>query len=101
MPDITIADLSRYRLHKAGEMLVSARRDVEAEDYASANNRAYYCIFHTMRDACGTGLGWPGFQETLRSHIAVYPAVSQNRHLPKGVWKTHHKCFTHPQPKRL
>ena len=49
MPDITIADLSQYRLHKAGEMLVSARRDIEAGDYASANNRAYYCIFHAMR----------------------------------------------------
>jgi uncharacterized protein (UPF0332 family) len=49
VPDITIADLSQYRLHKAGEMLVSARRDIEAGDYASANNRAYYCIFHAMR----------------------------------------------------
>lgn len=49
MPDITVADLSRYRLQKAGEMLVSARRDMDAEDYASANNRAYYCIFHAMR----------------------------------------------------
>lgn len=49
MPNITVADLSRYRLQKAGEMLVSARRDMDAEDYASANNRAYYCIFHAMR----------------------------------------------------
>lgn len=49
MPDITVADLSRYRLQKAGKMLVSARRDMDAEDYASANNRAYYCIFHAMR----------------------------------------------------
>lgn len=49
MPNITVADLSRYRLQKAGEMLVSARRDMDAEDYASANNRAYYCVFHAMR----------------------------------------------------
>lgn len=49
MPDITRIDLSRYRLQKAKEMLASAKRDVNAEDYASANNRAYYAIFHAMR----------------------------------------------------
>ena len=42
-------DLSKYRLSRAGDMLKTARRDLEAEDYASANNRAYYCIFHAMR----------------------------------------------------
>ena len=47
MPDQV--DLSRYRLNKASEMLATARRDMNAEDYASANNRAYYCIFHAMR----------------------------------------------------
>ena len=47
MPDQV--DLSRYRLDKASEMLATARRDMNAEDYASANNRAYYCIFHAMR----------------------------------------------------
>ena len=30
-------------------MLASAKRDMDAEDYASANNRAYYAVFHTMR----------------------------------------------------
>lgn len=30
-------------------MLLSAKRDFEAQDYTSANNRAYYCIFHAMR----------------------------------------------------
>ena len=30
-------------------MLATAMRDMTAEDYASANNRAYYCIFHVMR----------------------------------------------------
>ena len=41
--------LSKYRLERAGEMLKTARRDLDAGDYASANNRAYYCIFHAMR----------------------------------------------------
>jgi len=30
-------------------MLKAALRDMENEDYASANNRAYYSIFHAMR----------------------------------------------------
>ena len=49
MPEITALKLAWYRLQKAGEMLESAKRDMAAEDYASANNRAYYCIFHSMR----------------------------------------------------
>ncbi len=49
MPDLTLVDLSKYRLAKAAETLVTAKRDLAAEDYASANNRAYYCIFHAMR----------------------------------------------------
>lgn len=42
-------DLSKYRLERAKEMLKTAQRDLDAGDYASANNRAYYCIFHSMR----------------------------------------------------
>ena len=42
-------NLSQYRLDKAAEMLAAAQRDAREQDYASANNRAYYCIFHTMR----------------------------------------------------
>ena len=49
MSDPARIDLSKYRLARAGEMLKTACRDLEAEDYASANNRAYYCIFHAMR----------------------------------------------------
>ena len=49
MLDAARIDLSKYRLERAGEMLKTARRDLDAGDYASANNRAYYCIFHAMR----------------------------------------------------
>lgn len=49
MPDAERIALSKYRLERAGEMLKTARRDLDAGDYASANNRAYYCIFHAMR----------------------------------------------------
>ena len=49
MPDMTLIGLSRYRLAKAAETLETAKRDMHAKDFASANNRAYYCIFHAMR----------------------------------------------------
>ena len=49
MLERTRKELSQYRLQKAQEMLTTARRDWDAQDYASANNRAYYCIFHSMR----------------------------------------------------
>ena len=49
MADVTRQDLSKYRLAKAAEMLATAKRDLAAGDFASANNRAYYCIFHAMR----------------------------------------------------
>lgn len=49
MPDRFLIDLSKYRLEKSAEMLAAALRDLDGNDYASANNRAYYCIFHAMR----------------------------------------------------
>ena len=49
MPETNRIGLSRYRMKKAFDMLQTAKRDWDAEDYASANNRAYYCVFHTMR----------------------------------------------------
>lgn len=49
MPDTTRIDLSKYRLEKAEAVLETAKRLLDDEDYASANNRAYYSIFHAMR----------------------------------------------------
>lgn len=49
MRDERFDALSRYRLERAEAMLSSAKRDLDAGDYASANNRAYYCLFHAMR----------------------------------------------------
>ena len=64
--------LSQYRLSRAEEMLMIARRDAEAQNYASANNRAYYCIFHTMRAV----LALDG--EDFKRHSAVISRFSQN-----------------------
>lgn len=72
MPEITRIELSKYRLQKAKEMFNSAQRDYAFEDYASANNRAYYCIFHAMRAV----LALDG--EDFKKHSAVIAKFSQN-----------------------
>ena len=53
-------------------MLVSAKRDMEAADYASANNRAYYAIFHAMRAV----LALDG--EDFKKHSAVIARFTLN-----------------------
>lgn len=53
-------------------MLVTAQRDADAEDYASANNRAYYCIFHAMRAV----LALDG--EDYKKHSAVISRFTLN-----------------------
>lgn len=72
MRDETRVDLSRYRMQKAEEMLVSSKREFEAGDYASANNRAYYSIFHMLRAV----LALDG--EDYKKHSAVISHFSQN-----------------------
>lgn len=72
MLDRSVIDLSRYRLDKAAEMLGTAQRDAAAEDYASANNRAYYCIFHAMRAV----LALDG--EDYKKHSAVISRFTLN-----------------------
>ena len=72
MPDYSRKDLSEYRLRKSAEMLASMRRDMDAGDYASANNRAYYSIFHAMRAV----LALDG--EDFKKHSAVISCFSKN-----------------------
>lgn len=69
---MTKIDLSRYRMQKARDMLASAKRDMAAEDYASANNRAYYAIFHAMRAV----LALDG--EDYKKHSAVISRFTLN-----------------------
>ncbi len=44
----TREDLALYRIQTAKENLRSARILLNAEEYKSANNRAYYAIFHAI-----------------------------------------------------
>lgn len=72
MLDPALIDLSRYRLEKAAEMLEAAKRDFKEADYASANNRAYYCLFHAMRAV----LALDG--EDYKKHSAVIARFTMN-----------------------
>ena len=72
MPDTTRVDLSKYRYQKAIEMLESAKRELASNSYATANNRAYYCIFHSMRAV----LAMDG--EDYKKHSAVISRFMQN-----------------------
>jgi uncharacterized protein (UPF0332 family) len=40
---------AKYRLEKARSCLVVAVLNMDAEEFPSAANRSYYCIFHAMR----------------------------------------------------
>lgn len=88
MPDITKVDLSRYRFQKAEEMLASAKRDMEAKDYASANNRAYYAIFHAMRAV----LALDG--EDFKKHSAVIARFTLNYLKPEILPREYSKLIS-------
>lgn len=88
MPDITRIDLSRYRLQKTKEMLASAKRDMDAEDYASANNRAYYAIFHAMRAV----LALDG--EDYKKHSAVIARFTLNYLKPEILPREYSKLIS-------
>ena len=65
-------DLSKYRLEKSHDMLKAALRDMGNEDYASANNRAYYSIFHAMRAVLALE------QKDFKKHSAVIAQFTQS-----------------------
>ena len=88
MPDITKIDLSRYRMRKAQEMLASAKRDIAVKDYASANNRAYYAIFHAMRAV----LSLDG--EDYKKHSAVISRFTLNYLKPEIFTREYGKLIS-------
>lgn len=49
MPHDNKMDLAHYRMNRAEETLNAAKRELHAEDYRTANNRAYYAVFHAIR----------------------------------------------------
>lgn len=49
LPESTPLDLASYRLSRAKDLLQDARLLFNADQWASANNRAYYSLFHALR----------------------------------------------------
>ena len=41
--------LSKYRIDEAYELLTSGKKHLKMNEYKTANNRAYYSVFHAMR----------------------------------------------------
>ena len=76
MPETSRVDLSKYRLQKAEDMLKTAKKVMDAGDYATANNRAYYCLYHAMRAVIALD------EEDYKKHSAVnrtfFRKVSEN-----------------------
>ena len=71
--------LSAYRMEKADDMLQSAKIELHEEHYASASNRAYYCLFHAMRAV----LAMDG--EDFKKHSGVISRFSQNYLKPEII----------------
>ncbi|MCL2604804.1 MAG: HEPN domain-containing protein [Defluviitaleaceae bacterium] len=44
-----LSDISKYRFEQAEQCLETSKANISLEDYKSAANRSYYCIFHAMR----------------------------------------------------
>lgn len=45
----TKKDLASHRLSMAKEYLITAKRDLDNEDYKASASRSYYAIFHSIR----------------------------------------------------
>lgn len=69
-------------------MLASAKRDIDAEDYASANNRAYYAVFHAMRAV----LALDG--EDYKKHSAVIARFTLNYLRPEILPQKYSKLIS-------
>lgn len=77
--EATSADLAKYRLEKTRVMLADARLLFEANQLASANNRAYYCIFHTIRAVLALR------EMDFRKHSAVISAFNRD-YIREGIF---------------
>ena len=83
-----LIDLSKYRLEKAKDMLKAALRDLDNKDYTSANNRAYYSIFHGMRAVLALE------QKDFKKHSAVIAQFMQSYLKPETLPKKYGSLIT-------
>lgn len=81
-------DLCCYRLDKARKCLSSAKVLVRSEDYCSAANRSYYCIFHCIRSL----LALEGVDFSKHSGVMAY---FQTNYVKTGIFeKEYSKILT-------
>ena len=71
LPESSPLALAAYRLEKAWNLLKDAQLLLEAGQWSSANNRAYYALFHGMRALLATQL------MDFRKHSAVISAYNK------------------------
>ena len=88
MDEQTKIDLARYRISRAEEVLSTARSVQTLGDYYTANNRAYYCVFHTIRAL----LALDG--EDYKKHSAVIAKFDQN-YVKTGVFSADFSKIVH------
>jgi len=59
-------ELSKIRLQKSKKCYLSAIQDIREEDYDSANNRAYYSMYHAIRSLLALeGLDFKKHSQTI------------------------------------
>ena len=79
--DRTKYDLSRYRIEQAEKCIISAKRNLDAEDYEDAANRSYYGIFHSMRAVLALD------EINFKKHSAVI-GYFRREYIKTGIFET-------------
>ena len=74
-------DYAKYRMERAREDLDAAHLLFDAGNYRIANNRAYYAIFHAMRDV----LVFDNFDSSKHSGVI---AEFRRRYIKEGIFPT-------------
>ena len=77
----TNKDLSNYRLEQAGRCLRTAKLNFTDDDYKSAANRSYYCVFHCIRSLLALE------QVDFKRHTGVISHFRE-KYISTGIFET-------------
>jgi uncharacterized protein (UPF0332 family) len=78
-PDKTLSDLAAARIDKAARCLQSADNAIANNDFETAANRSYYCIFNSMKAV----LAFDGFRS--KNHGEVIGAFRKD-YIKTGIF---------------
>ena len=76
-------ELAHYRIEVAKEDLRAAIRSVESDDYRTANNRAYYAIYHAVT-AC-LALIFKSYKSHAQTIGAFNKEFVNTDHFPRNI----------------